>query len=90
MPYWNTTIKATGFKIAYIMKKTIYSTEHSQVIARIIQARLNACLTQKEVAQLLGKTQSFVSKVESGQRRVDVVLIKELATIYKVKIDDLI
>jgi transcriptional regulator with XRE-family HTH domain len=69
------------------MKKTIYSTEHGKVIDRLIQARTDANLTQVEVAQKLGKTQSFVSKVEAGQRRVDVVLLKELAMIYKKSVE---
>ena len=40
-------------------------------------------LEQVEVAKLLGKTQSQVSKVEAGQRRIDIVSLKEFARIYK-------
>jgi len=69
------------------MKKTIYSTEHVKVIERLIQSRDDANLTQFEVAIKLGKTQSFMSKVEAGQRRVDVILLRELATIYNKPIE---
>jgi len=69
------------------MKKTIYSSEHGKVIERLVQARVEASLTQVQVAEKLGKTHSFVSKVEAGQRRVDVVLLRELATIYCKPID---
>ncbi len=39
------------------------------------------------MAKLLGKTQSHVSKVEAGQRRIDVVALKEFVRIYKKHID---
>jgi transcriptional regulator with XRE-family HTH domain len=43
---------------------------------------VEAGLTQVEVAQKLKCPQSFVSKIESGERRVDVVELNELAGIY--------
>jgi transcriptional regulator with XRE-family HTH domain len=39
----------------------------------LVEARLKSGLTQTEVADRLGKTQSFVSKYESGERKLDVV-----------------
>ncbi|MDZ7837992.1 MAG: helix-turn-helix transcriptional regulator [Actinomycetota bacterium] len=39
--------------------------------------------TQKDVAKALEKTQSYVSKIEMGQIRVDVIQLKELANLYK-------
>lgn len=64
------------------MKKTIYSREHKGLIARLKKAREAAGLQQQDVARLLN-IQSYVSKLESGQRRVDVVQLKTLARIYK-------
>jgi transcriptional regulator with XRE-family HTH domain len=40
-------------------------------------------LTQAQVARKLSKPQSFVSKLESGERRVDFVELQQLAKIYK-------
>ena len=65
------------------MKKTIYSKEHKYLVERLKQARKEANLTQKKIAKLLGTTQSYISKVESGQLRIDVLQLKELARIYK-------
>jgi transcriptional regulator with XRE-family HTH domain len=39
----------------------------------LIEARKKADLTQVEVAERLGKPQSFVAKYEGGERRLDVI-----------------
>jgi len=69
---------------------TIASKEYREIIERLIKARKDAGFTQVEVAKLLGKPQSFVSKVESRERRLDIVEIKQFAKIYAVKVSDLI
>lgn len=65
------------------MSKTIYSKDHKSLIERLKKARLDAGLDQKEAAELLGKTQSFISKIESGQRRIDIVQLKKFGEAYK-------
>ena len=65
------------------MSKAIYSKDHKYTVEQLKKARIEAGLDQVEVAKLLGKTQSHVSKVEAGQRRIDIVALKELARIYK-------
>ena len=65
------------------MKKTIYSQEHKNIVERLKMARKEANLDQVDIAKKLGKTQSFVSKLESGQRRIDLVQLKEFAKLYK-------
>ncbi len=65
------------------MNKVIYSEDHKFIVEQLKKARQNAGLDQEQVAELLGKTQSHVSKVEAGQRRIDVVALKEFARIYK-------
>lgn len=65
------------------MSKAIYSKDHKYIVEQLKKARKEAGLEQAEVAKLLGKTQSHVSKVEAGQRRIDIVALKEFAQIYK-------
>jgi len=65
------------------MAKAIFSKDHKYTVEQLKKARLEADLDQSEVAKLLGKTQSHVSKIEAGQRRLDVVQIKEFSRIYK-------
>ena len=65
------------------MSKAIYSKDHKYIVEQLKKARQEAGLDQAEVAKLLGKTQSHISKVEAGQRRIDIVALKEFARVYK-------
>lgn len=65
------------------MPRAIYSKDHNKIVEHLINARLEAGLSQVEVAEKLGKTQSYLSKIESGQRRFDVLQLKEFAKLYK-------
>ena len=69
------------------MIKSIFSKQHKYVVQKLKQARDEAKLEQTEVAKLLGKTQSYISKVESGQRRIDIVQLKKFARVYKKELD---
>ena len=69
------------------MPRAIYTKDHNTIVERLKKARLDACLGQIEVAEKLGRTQSYVSKIESGQRRFDVLQLKEFAKLYKKSLD---
>lgn len=53
--------------------KSIYSQSYRTLIERIAKSRKDAGITQAELAEKLGRPQSFVSKLESGERRIDVI-----------------
>ncbi|UGT62860.1 helix-turn-helix domain-containing protein [Nocardia asteroides] len=55
------------------MEKSIYSAEYQRLCAFLRQLRREAGLTQVEVARRLDVPQSFVSKYETGERRLDVI-----------------
>ena len=55
------------------MAKTIRSKGHQALCEALIVARVKAGLTQTDLAKRLRCHQSFVARVESGQRRVDVI-----------------
>lgn len=65
------------------MGKSVYSKDYQAIIKRLKNARLKSGLSQREVADILKKPQSFVSKIESGERRLDVGELKDFARIYK-------
>lgn len=69
------------------MKKSIYSEKQKKFIEKLKETRKEAKLTQKQVAEKLGYTQSYLSKIESGQLKVDIFQIEELANIYKKEIN---
>lgn len=69
------------------MEKTIYSHEYKYLVERLKKARLDSNLDQNKVAKLLERSQSYISKVESGQRRIDIIQLKEFGKIYKKELD---
>ena len=66
----------------FIPLDEIHEKEYRLLLSRLIQARLDAGMTQNEVAQKLGKPQSFISRSETGARRIDPVELKAFATLY--------
>ena len=60
---------------------------YRRFLARLRAARREAGLTQEEVARRLGRSQAFVSKSESGDRRVDVVELQQFAKLYGKRVD---
>ena len=70
-----------------VMPRAIYTKDHNVIVERLKKERLESGLGQVEVAKKLGKTQSYVSKIESGQRRFDVLQLKEFAKLYKKPLD---
>lgn len=61
----------------------VHTKEYQRFLERLKQARAEADLTQVEVARRLKKPQSYVSKFESGERRLDFVEVQRLAKLYK-------
>ena len=65
------------------LKSREYVQQYRVFLRRLKQARQSAGLTQEEVARKLRRPQSFVSKCESGERRVDFVELRYFARVYK-------
>ena len=61
---------------------TLHSSRYRHFLERLRAARHEADLTQVDVAQRLGKPQSFVSKCENGERRVDALEFADFAFLY--------
>jgi transcriptional regulator with XRE-family HTH domain len=60
-----------------------HNRDYADFRSRLVSARVDAGLSQQEVADRLGKPQSWVSKNESGERRVDAVELAKLAKVLK-------
>lgn len=65
------------------MGKSIRTREYQDFANRLKKARLEAGLTQVEAAKKLKRPQSYISKAEAGEQRLDIVEIKKFANLYK-------
>lgn len=72
------------------MAKTIRSSGHEALRDALIVARKNAGLTQEQLATRLKCHQSFVARVESGERRIDVIELVVLARAIEADAADLL
>ena len=66
------------------MDKTQHTQRYARLLAELRRARLGAGLTQVEVAEQLNAYASYVSKCESGERRIDVIELAEFCRVYGV------
>ena len=69
------------------MSKTIYSQTRDFLSAHLTQAREEAGLTQLQVAETNLISQSELSKIENGQRRVEFLVLLDLANLYSKPIE---
>ncbi|GAA5125640.1 helix-turn-helix transcriptional regulator [Haloechinothrix salitolerans] len=60
------------------MKKSRHTADYQRMCRLLAQLRDEAGLTQAQVANQLGVPQSFVSKYESGTRRLDIVELRRI------------
>lgn len=65
------------------MAKTSHRQTRRMLCNLLVQAREQANFTQKQVAETGIITQSEISKIENGQRKVDFILLVKLAELYK-------
>ena len=70
-PEFNSTVRR--------VKKSLRSENHTKLIRALVRARRTAGLTQQQLADRLGRPQSFVAKYETGERRLDVIEFVEIA-----------
>jgi predicted transcriptional regulator len=59
--------------------KSLHDPAYKDMITRLASARVDAGLTQQGVAARLGLPQSYVAKIEGGERRIDVIEFLRLA-----------
>lgn len=65
------------------MPKTIFTEEHKVLVSKIRNARLSSGMNQAEVSKKLGVSQSYLSKLETGQIRIEAIQLKRIANFYK-------
>lgn len=60
-------------KVAVTPAKSVFNPEYNRLIGQLSEARRSSGITQAELARRLGRPQSYVSKYEHGERRLDVL-----------------
>ena len=55
------------------MPKSVFTDAYAIVVRTVVELRKEQGVSQVELARRLGKTQQFISYIEQGQRRIDVV-----------------
>ena len=58
--------------------KSIYQDAYQELLSQLIEARKAEGLTQQQLADKLARPQSFVSKIENADRRLDVIEFLEI------------
>ncbi|WP_248914536.1 helix-turn-helix domain-containing protein [Pseudomonas moorei] len=72
------------------MPKAIYRPEYETFLTLLKARRINAGLTQVECSTALGRPQSFMSDVERGVRRLDIIQMYDLCKVLRCDLVDLI
>lgn len=68
------------------MSKTLYTREHDILLKVIRATRAKSGLTQAQCSAALGRPQSFISDVERGVRRLDIIQLRELCHVLNVSL----
>lgn len=66
------------------MPKSVFTDANKVVVDELIAARKAGGLRQQDLAERLGKPQSFISRIEGGQRRIDVLEFYAIAKAMKI------
>lgn len=69
--------------------KHLRSVKHRALIAAIVEARETAGLTQRQLAAKLKRSNSFVWKIEAGERRVETLEFMEIAEALGLRPDEM-
>jgi transcriptional regulator with XRE-family HTH domain len=72
------------------MDKSIFSKDYAILLKHLREARIEMGLTQGELAERLGQSQSFVSKCERGERRIDVIELRYFCKSIGVSFEDFV
>ena len=76
--------------MAAAVTRSLFSPAYRRLRDWLVAGRHAQSLTQVQLAEKLGRPQSFVSKYERGERRLDFVEVFEIAEVLGVDVRDLV
>jgi ribosome-binding protein aMBF1 (putative translation factor) len=71
-------------------KATFSADERKKLLALLRQVRAQAGLRQIDLAERIGQPQSFVSKYESGERRLDILELRQVCVALGISLEDFV
>ncbi|HKR00072.1 MAG TPA: helix-turn-helix transcriptional regulator [Pyrinomonadaceae bacterium] len=72
------------------MKKRIYMTQRNRMTDLLREVRLEAGVTQVELAARIEKDQAYVSRYESGQRKLDLLEVREICQAIGITLEEFV
>jgi len=72
------------------MLRAFHSPRYQSMCRRLKEARRRSGLTQAEAAKALGQPQNFISKCETGERRIDPIELADFMALYETTFDALV
>lgn len=72
------------------MEKSIHSAQYEIFLDALRAMRKHAGLNQNELARRIGETQSFVSKCERGERRIDIMELRTFCKAFQISLSDFV
>ncbi len=68
----------------------IYEPEYRLLIECLKESRLHSKMTQQELAMHLGCSQAYISKYEQGQKRLDIIEVRNICHCLGITLPDII
>lgn len=68
------------------MQKSQHTKKYRRLLEALREARLRAGMKQTDVSEKLSSYSTFITKVEAGERRIDVIELAELCHLYGIKL----
>lgn len=72
------------------MKKRIYIAQRGHLVNLLREMRVKAGLTQMDLAAHIEKDQTYVSRYESGQRKLDVLEVREICQVIGTTLEEFV
>lgn len=64
-------------------RQSFHTAEHRQLVSKLVRARAESGLTQRDAAKKLNRLPNYIAKIEAGDKRIGFLELEALAKIYK-------
>jgi len=72
------------------MPGSLGTPRYNNLMAKLVELRKQSGMTQSQLAEGLGKPQSFVAKYEGGERRLDVIELIDILAVLGINVENIL